>query len=294
MGNATYDNIFRNTDLINGNTNIKIIGLGSVKLNGNCRNNDDDYATYGPIDNNIPGNPLVYQYNTIFFFKVTNYEISGLYIFEYEHWCILMQKTNNGKIHDIFLTYNWYQTVNQDGIGLRFDSYDIEIYNIIAITDDDCFSAFTSHNMNLLGVTDVAGWNTGSIHDIYYHDINIIHSAYGSLFAFWAGDGERVYNIRYENALLRRGGSILYGSYAVPLNVALVPPVKTDIHDFNFKHIRFIESNGVSRNASFYFGQDMMDFEATGIINDTGKPMNAITDGADVTDNVKVNEVQVI
>lgn len=295
MADESYDNFFRNADLVNGNTNIKIIGLGSVRLNGNNSNNNDNYTTYFPgLSNHPPVPEFAYRYNAIFFYKVDNYEITGFHIYQYAHWCILMQKTSYGKIHDIYIDYGNSLTVNQDGIGLRFDSHNIEIYNIILYTGDDCFSAFTSHNMSLFGVGNQDGWNLGSIRDIYYHDINVIQGSYGSLFAFWAGDGEQVYNIRFENAVITVGGSIIYGSYAVPYEIAFVPPVKTDIHDFTFKNIEFNKFFGGSRIALFYFGQDMMDINAEDITNNTSGAFTLITDGADVTDNVKVNGVQVI
>lgn len=289
MDDASYDNFFRNSDMDSGNTNIKILGLGAVELDGNCENNDDDYATYGPIDAGDP--PVtIYKYVGIIFCKVTTFEISGLDIHNFMHWCISLQRSSSGSVHDLNIDYG-FLTVNQDSINVLHGSHDINIYNITTNCADD-FQAIAVANYSGLSYSGYADWSDGDVYNITCYDIVITGMLYGSICAFLGGDSGKIHDIEYRDIWIKNGGTIFYSVYN---SYRDVDPVATDNYNIVFKNIRFdvMYGNGVTRAYPFYFGQDMMDFSATGIINNTGKPMYDIVNGADVSDNVTINGVQV-
>jgi hypothetical protein len=294
MADASYDNFFRNSDMIGGNSNIYIVGLGNVELNGNIAGNNDNYATYGP--KNPLGGPYggtIYRYNAMIFCNVDGFEVSGLHLYDIPHWGFYIQRSRNGKYHDIYHNCNTI-IENQDCVDCCHGTHDIEIYNIAANVVKDDFSAIAVSDFSDMGYTGIPNWNVGDVYNIYYHDIDIYDMRLGSPAAYLAGDGGKIYNIRYENIRIRNGGTIFFSSYGSSIyNVA---PVKTDIKDITMNNIRFDTmqtGGGVPRNYVFYFGLDMMNFAATNITNNTGKPIYTITDGADVSDNVKINGVQV-
>lgn len=290
MANTSYDNFFRNSDMTNGNTTIKIIGLGNVELDGNAPNNNDSYVTYGPINTNVDNGGTPYRYNAFMWCGVTGLEISGLYLYDNPHWQIQLQKCSNVKVYDIYSDHHTL-IVNQDFIDFSHSS-NVEVYNIVVTCADD-FSCMSSAGYNPVSWTSIVDWNKGDVYNISVHNAHIYDMANGGALVPIAGDGGKIYNINYSRILISIGGTIFYGSYT---DLWTTDPVKTDIHDIVVNDIQFdvmTDGGGVPRNYAFYFGQDMMDFAATNIVNNTGKSLYTITDAADVSDNVKINGVQV-
>jgi polygalacturonase len=285
MANSSFDNFFRNSDMDGGNSNIYIIGLGGAELDGNCTNNSDGYATYGI---NPPAGPITgtaYRYIGIIFCNVDGFEIRNLYLSFIPHWSFYLQKTRNGSVHDIFIEKDT-EIVNQDGIDLGHGCHDVDIYNM-AIECADDFSAIAVANYSGFAYTGFVGWNVGDCYNISYYDIDIYDMKAGAILAPLIGDGGKIYNVSIENVRIRKGGSIFYGSYLGYNDVACV---KTDFHDITIDNVRFDTIQ--TRTNVFYFGQSMMDFAATNIVNNTGATLYTLTAG-DQSDNVKINEVQV-
>jgi hypothetical protein len=157
----------------------------------------------------------------------------------------------------------------------------------MAIECADDFSAIAVANYSGLAYTGFVGWNVGDCYNISYYDIDIYDMKAGAILAPLIGDGGKIYNVSIENVRIRKGGSIFYGSYLGYNDVACV---KTDFHDITIDNVRFDTIQ--TRTNVFYFGQSMMDFAATNIVNNTGATLYTLTAG-DQSDNVKINEVQV-
>ena len=60
LADTIYDNFLRNSDFVNGNTSVNVIGIGNAVFDGNSVNNLDGYATYGPTG--YPHSEFGYRY----------------------------------------------------------------------------------------------------------------------------------------------------------------------------------------------------------------------------------------
>jgi hypothetical protein len=293
MADFTYDNFFRNADMVNGNTNIKVLGLGNVELNGNSANNDDgdsNYAIYGP--RNPIGGPYsgtIYRYNAVIFCNVDIFEISGLNFYDIPHWCTYLQYCSNGSFHDI-CHYDPIEQRNQDVVNVAHNSNNIDLYNIAAIETQDDFGAIVCGDRTDMGFTEFPNWNDGDIHDINFKNIHVYHC--GAFSTILGGDGNKIYNIDQRNIILENSWCFHRG---VP-GYATVEPAKNDIYNITCDSIVLNElhpEGGINGYYCFYFVQSMMDFAATNIKNNTGLGMYILNSG-DQSDNVTINGEQVV
>jgi hypothetical protein len=297
-----HDNFFINSDGENGNVNINIIGLGNAELDGNGLNNHDDvsYSWYGLNSkmlymkgaSGVAANQCLetYKYFTIVFTKVTGFEISGLYGYDNAHLGTYLQSCHNGSFHDIYWDCPDVYVI-QACFDIARGSDNVEVYNITSSTDDD-FGSLAVSKYNGIGRRNITGWDTGDLHDIYFHDIDIKKS---TKFQFVVtGDGGKLYNIRYENIRFR-AITFIWGAYNFTELFHDVDSLKTDVHDITFNNIQvdtLIEYYGIRYPYLFNFEQSLMDFTVTNLINKTGYPNHVLTAG-DQTDNVTINGVQV-
>jgi hypothetical protein len=275
---AIYDNIFRNSDYVNGNSNINIIGLGNAVLDGNSvGNGNDDYATY-PL-----GTAGVHRYNGIFLCNVTGFVISDVFFSDSSHYHITLQRAINGLVHDIYFTQKT-TTRNQDGISIIFGCHDIEIYNISGYTKDDFINMHIGPVTANLQAIDIPDAGVGDVYNIDIHDIDIYNSALGSLYAAIVANGNKEYNISYKDCVLRKVGSVYYNyiGYGTPASSEFW-------HDITMDNI-VVGAN--ARAELYFFNSDMRDFVSTNITNNTLKELYTIGD-CDVSDNVTINGVQV-
>ena len=295
--NASYDNFFTNSDFDGGNVGVNIIGLGGVELDGNIQYNDDDYAT-NPL--NIPNGPpprpeTSYKNLAMFFCNVNGLSVSGLSISNLPFLGTLYQNCQNAKFHHVYQTLDLLNR-NQDcfdvlgGIG---ESYNIEAYNLSMTAGDDFCAMGGTNESNLGYINGVTNWNLGDVHDIYIHDITVDLGPRGCVFVPIVGDGAKVYNIRYENILVRRCSAVMYAAYP---EYNVVPCAKTDLHDITIKNIKVEDLNfytGLTYNCLNYFGKNMMDFSIENLIYVKDSSNKYVLIAGDQSDNVKINGVQV-
>jgi hypothetical protein len=284
---ASYDNFFRNSDMVNGNVNIKVLGLGAVEFDGNAVNNNDGYVTYGPKNDypihGVPGGEFAYRYIGFIFHKVDGFEIAGLSIDNYSHWFGYLQRSCNGSVHDIYIDCSFLTTPsNQDFVALSYNAYNVEFYNIASTTADDFSNLGVAHYSDL-AFTGIANWNVGDVHDLYYHDIHIYSTPAHSI-SWITGDGGKIYNITYKDIVSDYAnmpfGTCYFGYYDVA-------PAVGDTYNILMDNITFNAAGTVV----FNFCEGVTDFTAKNIINKTGLATYRNW-GGDLTHNVTINGVQ--
>ena len=288
MGNAAYDNFFCNADLVNGNSNIKIIGIGNVEFDGNAANRNDGYAAYGGsiVVSSNPAliNPNFYKYNALIFCKVDDFEISGLYIYNNPHWGFHIQKCSNGIIHDICI--NDSVTVECQDLINNAHSHDIEVYNITALDCPDDLTAFGSNDVMALSYLFCANPNKGDIFNINMHDIRLYYTGY-HFTVFIGGDAQNQYDIIIKNVKIDYCQNLCYTGLAGFYDVR---PTKEEIKNITMDNIQIDVASGASL---IDFWESCSHIVITNFRNNTGKTDYSITAGRDVTDNVTINGVQV-
>jgi hypothetical protein len=268
MANASYDNFFRNSDFVNGNSNINIIGQGHAVLDGNVVNNNDAYATYGP-----GGSATIYRYFGIMFANVNNFTISGLQFIDFMHWNTLLQKCSNGSMHDIYLSY-YTSTVNQDGIDVSW-SHDIEIYNIKGFTGDDFGGIFCC---NADYCVNIPALKTGDCYNINKHDLMIYASGSHGLLMI-CGNGNKLHGINFDNVKIYycSTGTIQFGTPGF----YDTPPSKDEFYNINSDGLT-VEAN--SDTHEIHVNNDCQDVTITNYTDNSGKTLFTSLVGLDIDD----------
>lgn len=277
LADNSHNNFFRNSDFVNGNSNITIRGIGNAIFDGNAANNDDDYTTYGPVES-----VTIYRYQTIAFCKVDTFEISGINIVDYSHWNIVLQHCTNGTVDDVYINY-FTKTVNQDAIDICHGCNNITISNIKGYAADDIIALWAS-NQGDAGVR-VNGWNNGDIHDISIDNINIYNAVYHVIISL-AGDGNKIYNIECNDWIV---WSCFFFQYYGLSGYYDTAPAKTDVHDFIFDNITVLTQ--ADTGALIRALEPCMNIAYTNFINSTGKADYSEGVGLDV-ENFTINGVQ--
>jgi hypothetical protein len=293
---AMYDNLFRNKDLDTGNVNIKIEGLGGAELDLNLTNiNYDNWAEIEPS--------VYYKVVCILMCQVNGFEISNLYMADFTRWLFRLQNSSNIKIHDCFIdrvAYSLYADFCNTA-----HCHDLEVYNLGLSCSDDIFNITFGDQSNAgdASYKGFAGWNEGDCYNYHIHDIDVYITHWGGLIVPIGSSDNDCYDILAERIRIRSGGSIFYNSYTKDLFSN--DPTKENFHDIVLKDIQidYMDTSGTHADYPFYFGQDMKDFSATNIVNNSGQTMYVKTGFAqnstyhaglaDVSDNVKINGVQV-
>ena len=285
LSSTAYDNIFRNSDFINGNTNISIIGQGNACINQNPAGKETDNSTYQKRGT------YSYKYVAITLYKVTTFTIQNIHILDHLRHSVHLNQCSYGTITNY--TTNVVQgSLNPDGIDIHWGCHHITINGMKGWTKDDFFD-FICGNL-----TDYAvNFNTGDpmagdIHDITVNNVDVKDSWAGRCPAIITGYGNKMYNITFTNIKLRKSGALFFNNYTNFYTPPYVAPSKDDIHDFIFDNCE-INSLIVNDDAAFIFGQSIKNFAATNITNNSGKALYQLVAG-DQTDNVKINGSQVV
>jgi polygalacturonase len=287
-GAASYDNVFRNSDFVNGNTNVNIIGLGNFAIDMNAVNNNDPYYTVygnGEIYPEYKRQPESYRYVGIQIYKVTNFQIKNIYIVNFTHHNIHIEQSSQGVISDLYFNYK-YSVSNMDGIDLLWGTHHITINNISGFTSDDFF-AFCCGVVADLIPSYSTGYNIGDIHDITISNVRIKNSQKGRCPTVIVGNGNKLYNITMNNLVLIKSGALYYSN--VGAGFEGTPPTADDIYNINIDNA--IVGDIDYDQSCFEFGESMKDCAFTNIVNNSGKPIYRLING-DQSNNVKINGTQ--
>jgi len=281
MTDNSNDNVFRNKDFDASNTGVKIIGQGNFCIDQNVANNDTDYTTHGDIGWTPSPGVDVYMYWTIPMVNVDDWEISGINIIDYSHWCIVPQRATNGVVKDIFFNFIT-ATHNQDGIPILVGSNNISISQIKGKNGDDFgFVSSCQRPGMLYYLTD---YEIGDTHDITYDDIDLYNIYYLHRYAGESADGNKLYNISTNNVKLRLCGGVsqvgLSGYY-------VSAPTRDSIYDITMSNITLTAMNYVDAHDILEACKNIV---ITDFVNNSGKPDLKITVGKDIV-GISVNGV---
>lgn len=281
MANESYDNAFRNSDWVNGNVNVNIIGLKNFVIDCNGTNNDDDYTTHGG-----KGETESYKYVAIQMYKVTGFELSNLIFADTPHHTIHINQSGGtvlvpAVIKDIYLNIKKL-TVNQDGIDITYGSHYINITNIAGHTQDD-FLIFANGVYSDLMASYASGYNVGDVHNVTVNGMTVKNSLNGNLPALLCGNGNKIHDISIQNVIALRSGCALFSNYGAPY-VGTAPSVD-DVYNIIGDNIT-INTLPVA-GAAFIFGQSIKNSAWTNITNNSGK--NLVSKLAGTQQNVSIN-----
>jgi polygalacturonase len=280
MADESYDNFFRNSDFVNGNSNCNIIGQGNAVLDGNAVNNDDSYATYGGTaftDN-------AYHYNGIMFSGVNTFEISGLKMVDRMHFAGLFHKCTNGTIDDIFLNFKT-QLANQDGFDFCWGCNNITINNYRVRSSDDTTLLNVGNKEGFVPKV-MANYDSGDIHDIDYTNVIIYGGIdHAALLPIIAGEGNKIYDCSMSNVTAYLIGAVIFSNY---VGYWTIPPAKEDISGITIDNITVVSN---SRDYLCVIGESCQNIAITNLTNNSGKALYSEEAALDVV-NFKINGVE--
>lgn len=252
----SYDNFFRNSDFINGNVNIKIIGQGNFCLDGNAVNNYDDNATYGIRTDNT------HKYFGIVMGNVDGFEISGINFIDFARWNILLHKAINGTVHDLYFNYAT-RTENQDGIDILHGCHDITIYNLYGHAGDDFIALFVGNKPDFYAP--VSDKYVGDIYNITISNIKT-YTTYFHPIIFICGDGNKIHDIAIDYWNVKACSFFVYFGL---LGYYTTPPTKDDVYNITFDHVTVLTQ--ANTGAVVQVLNDCKDITFTNFTNSTGK-----------------------
>lgn len=282
LADNSFDNVFRNSDPLNGNNNVRVLGLGNAVIDGNATgNNSVNYSIFGGTV--MTANNL-YKANTFFIGNVDTFEISGLNIIDHPAYVATLQKATNGSVHDLFVAYQSV-TQNQDGIQICHGSHNINIYNITGNTGDDFVSIFISSIFPSLWYNYGINSHHEDVHDIVFNNLNIYGSVYHGVI-FITGDGDKIYNIQYDNVHVY---SCFYLSYFGIHSYYTTPPTKDDVYNITMNNIT-VDAASDSSGAVIRAYESCKDITITNFVNNTGKT-TFYKDPAKTVENFSINGV---
>lgn len=283
LGNTCYDNIFRNSDFVNGNTNVNIIGLGNFYIDCNAANNSDSLATYG-----LAG-PNSYKYVAIQIYNVTTFQIKNLSIDDLHRHCMHIGRSSYGTVDGIYFNHKTV-IANQDGIDILWGTHHCTFNDISGYTADDFIAIDCGVKADMCPDYSV-GYNVGDIHDLTFTNIKA-RSLNGGMGcpAVICGNGNKLYNIAISDVRLYNlgvPGAMFYSCYGSEWDGTA--PAATDIYNITIDNAII---DAIVTYAPFRFGHSMSDCTFTNITNNSGKAMYLIVAG-DLSDNVTINGTQV-
>ena len=248
LANASYDNIFRNADPLNGNTNVNVICLGVVVFDGNSANNYSvNYEVFGGRTNEAQ---TIYKANTLFFCNTTNFKVKGVSISDRCYYAGCIQQSSYGEIEDIF--FNHYNTCqNQDGIQLIYGTHHINHKRLHGRTGDDHVSIFLGTVFGTLFYP-LEDFNlTGDVHHIVWDDMIIKSQYHGVIFI--CGDGKKIHDIVYKNA------AISYNIFLTYINRSYcsIPSTKDECYNIVIDDV--VVESSYSLNANVELATNMKD-----------------------------------
>ena len=286
--NAVYDNIFRNANPDTGNTNINVIGLGTAILDENSANNYSlDYAVYGGLHQIVNGTSTgttveLYKANAFFLCNVSTYSVKNLMFADHKHYVSFVQNCSFGTYENLY--FNHYTlTRNQDGIQVAYNSHDITFTGLRGYTGDDFVSIFLGTNRGGLFYP-LPNFTTGDCYNITWDDM-IIDSRYHGVI-FITGDGNKIYNINFNNAKVYRTTNLTYfGS----TTYNAVQPIAEEFKDITFDNVNVVA------NTDTYvmeFISSCKNITFTNFVNNSGKTDYTVISGT--PENISINGTVVI
>ena len=274
--NSSFDNFLRNDDFDNGNTDIRLVGLGNFILDGNSVNNSDAYALYGK------NGAESHKYASLMFSGVKNFSVMNIKLVDHPHWGIYFHKCRGGIISDIYLNY-YTLIVNQDGLDFAWGNSFIEISNVRGYTADDFTILAAGSVCDACPLT--VNYNIGDIHHISYSKIRIYNSANGGLLPLIGGNGNRIYSITMDDAITYRAGSVIFMNYD---GYWSEDPAKEDITDIRLSNITVYNN---TNNYLFVIGQSCSNISITNLVNHSGKSLFWSATGIEI-ENFSINGVE--
>ena len=288
---GSFDNVFRNSDPVNGNTNVNVIGLGNAYIDGNgAGNNSVDYTIYGGIAN-MNANDL-YKANLFFMCNVNTFEIKNLICTDRQCYTATIQRSSFGKIHDLYLGFHSW-TQNQDGIQSVQGTHDIEMYNFRGYTGDDFVSIYLPTTYNSMWYN-LPNKTVGDVYNMNYHDFKMyMNWQHGIIFI--NGDGNKIHDINYHDVWINFCKFFTYfgddplhhlfgGTY---FNVGAT---KDELYNINIDNVKVLSSYAYP--ALISFNSNCKNVVITNFDNQTEVPTYEILSG-DQSENVIINGVQV-
>jgi hypothetical protein len=274
---GTYDNMFRNSDFVNGNTNIKIIGLGNAVINGNAANNNDPEYDFWVQGQAIFTHAGMYRYAKIQFYNVDGFEISGLYNVDRPCYLGNIGKASNGIIKDIFLGVKTiYQ--NQDGFQLRQGCHDLTISNVYGKTGDDFLSINCLELLQLNPM--ITGQDVGDIYNISINNTLIGLSNQGGI-KIYNSANHKIHDITISGVKVLNAVSALgFGDHSW----AVTQPTKDDTYAITVDNLTATVIGGAN---AVIFDQSCKDVTITNYVNNSGKANYAKTYGTQ--ENISIN-----
>lgn len=197
---GTYDNMFTNLyswepekhkKLENEQTNISIIGLGNVILDGGVHNHLVE-KTSGKFNQ-----PPLRRNNMFLWINVSGLRIENLHIRNQRWWAINHMFCRNVTIKDIDF-YAIPHVNNMDGIDMRMGCNNFDIQNITGRTGDDVIAMTALHTKG-----EMASAVEGK--DLDIHDIKIKNVKADPYYCFLVRilnhDGSNIYNIDIDTVM---------------------------------------------------------------------------------------------
>lgn len=287
LADGAYDNFFRNSDFVNGNTNIKITGLGNFVLDGNTWNNIEVYPFGGVLDYTTYGynGEESYKYQGTVFKYVDTLEVTGIIMSDRPHVALSNVHNSNVTYKDIYLDYK-VLTRNQDGITIGWGSHDFVIDNIRGYCGDDVIAFNAGDRGGFMPVELYhSDYTTGDIYNIDIDNVNLFFGA-ANFYIIICGDGNKVYNISFDDVSINYCRKIFYSGYT---NFRTIAPAKEDIQDITMDNI-LVKSMDESIGVGFDIGENCQDFTITNFTNNSGMPDFDSTEGLDIV-NFTINSI---
>lgn len=224
LGDATDDNLIRNSDFTNGNTRINIIGDGDAILDGNGQNQTTyDRATSDSLVN-----------IGLRFFKTDDLTVRGLTIRETNAWALKSEGGDSVHVHEIRFDQSG-NTPNQDGVDIVGPATNISVSDINGRTGDDMVAS-RCHGQSPL--------NEGAGGDVQNITIENVAAT-----VLETGDGVRVH--RGDLAGMEMSGVTISNVSAdgvglvAGVNIGFEPGNRKELRDINVSNVHATGARGV-------------------------------------------------
>lgn len=281
-----HNNLFRNADIDNGNSNIKIIGLGNASISGNSLGHNDGYVTWGRESE------TTHKYYLGIFANVAGFEISGITFPDNAHWGVLFQGcsgyANGDKSVLKNIDGNMHRIVeNQDIFDFGFGTHDINISNITVNINDDPWAIFATGKTGCwirTAQTPADKRGVGDVYNLSFTNIWIKYTRYHP-FVVLTGDGNKIHDISMSNWRVDACQFLCYFGLS---GYYYAPPTKDDVYNIMMDNIT-VQAQGDTQ-ALIKVLENCKNVTVTNLVNNTGKP-SYYRDPAKIGENIYINGV---
>jgi hypothetical protein len=176
-------NILTNSNLaVNGNTGIRVVGIGKAILDGNA-------------GNQVRSSTESWRNVGVHWVGVSNFQVTGITIRNTSNFSALHVGCSRGSWTNITLDQNRV-VINQDGLDFGPGNSFIYVDGVYGRVEDDCFSIFAKYSTGG-GSIHPAFSTGGDTHHLYFS--NIFLDTYRSLFRLQAAEGSSLHHIYADN-----------------------------------------------------------------------------------------------